>query len=178
MSIDTTPAGVDSDSYIDVAAADALAAADLGPESDRWTAGNDDEKEAALRRATREIDGYLGTGWPAFDAATPQALLFPRSIDADDDGEPLIPRAIERACYQQAIYVLKNAAVLAAANVHRARADGSDPGQAYAVDPYAGPAIISPMALHYLSGFRVAPKPGKAGGLRSLRVSVGFPGGY
>ena len=47
---------------------------------------------------------------------------------------------------------------------------------AYGVDPSNGPSIISPMALHYLAGFRTAPRAGKGGNVGSIRVASGFLG--
>ena len=37
--------------------------------------------------------------------------------------------------------------------------------------------ILSGQALHYLSGFRVAPRSTRAGAVRSVRVTSGFVGG-
>src|SRR4051794_17191794 len=79
MALDPTVAGASSDSYLSVAAADAMAAADLGPEAEAWVRGSAPQKEAALRRATRELDSYLGSRWMRYDTA--QARLFPRSVD-------------------------------------------------------------------------------------------------
>lgn len=174
MAIVATPASETADSYLTVAAADALAGADLGPERDAWQKAEAATKEAALRRATREVDGYVATGWDPFD--DDQALLFPREIDTDAAGDAIIPRKVQLACYQQAIYLVKNKDALAAMNAHRATAGQVDPDASYGVDPAAGPSIISPMAMHYLAGFRTAPRPGKGGGVSSVRVASGFPG--
>ena len=76
MTLDATPAGEDADSYLTLADADALAGADLGPEATTWITADVGLKEAALRRAAREIDAYVATGWPPFDGD--QALVFPR----------------------------------------------------------------------------------------------------
>lgn len=175
MAIVATPADPDADSYLTVAAADSLAGDDLGPEADTWRRAELALKEQALRRATREVDSYVATGWPPFDGD--QALVFPRAdIDVDAAGDAFIPRKVVLATYQQAIYVLKNRDVLAAMNAHRARQGETDPDSSYGVDPANGPSIISPMALHYLAGFRTAPRAGKGGGIGSVRVSSGFQG--
>ena len=178
MPIDVTPGGASANSYLTIAAAEVLATDDLGPEAAKWLSAGTDEKEAALKRATREIDEYLRTGWARY--STTQRLRFPRSVDLDADSEPIIPRGIELATYQQAIYVLKNATVLAAANTRRARnmQSASEPEISYSqAEPDDGTSIMSGQALHYLSGFRVAPRSNRTGGVRSLRATSGFVGG-
>jgi hypothetical protein len=178
MPIDVTPGGVSANSYMTIAAADVLATDDLGPEAAKWLSAGEDEKESALKRATREIDEYLRSGWTRY--STTQRLRFPRSVDLDADSEPIIPRGIELATYQQAIYVLKNASVLAAANTRRARnmQSASEPEISYSQsEGDDGTSILSGQALHYLSGFRVAPRSTRAGSVRSVRVSSGFMGG-
>lgn len=174
MTLDATPAGAAADSYLTVAAADALAGEDLGPERDAWLKADVETKERALQRATREVDAYVATGWPQYDGA--QALVFPREIDVDAGGDPIIPRKVVLATYQQALYVLKNRDALAAMNAHRAAGGTVDPDAAYSVDPQNGPAVISPMAMHYLAGFRTAPRISKGGSVRSARVRSGFIG--
>lgn len=175
MAIVATPASESADSYLTVAVADALAGDDLGPEADTWRKAELALKEAALRRATREVDSYVATGWLPYDGD--QALVFPRAdVDVDVAGDPLIPRKVVLATYQQAIYLLKNRDVLAAMNAHRARQGETDPDASYGVDPSNGPSIISPMALHYLAGFRTAPRAGKGGNVGSIRVASGFLG--
>lgn len=169
-----TPGSATATSYLTVAAADVLAADDIGPEPDKWLSSTAKDKAAALKRATREIDSYVATGWAAYD--DDQALLFPREQDVDGAGDPMIPRKIVLATYQQAIYVLKNKDALGAMNAHRARGGETDPDASYGVDPNNGPSIISPMAQHYLAGFRIAPKAGKGGGIGSVRVASGFVG--
>ena len=60
MAIDATIAGASANSYLTVAAADALAASELGRDMKAWTAATTDEKEAALVRATEEVDAEVG----------------------------------------------------------------------------------------------------------------------
>lgn len=174
MTLDATPAGAAADSYLTVAAADALAGEDLGPERDAWLKADVETKERALQRATREVDGYVATGWPQYNAD--QALTFPRELDVDGNGDPLIPRKVVLATYQQALYVLKNRDALAAMNAHRSRAGDVEPDASYGVDPQNGPSIISPMAMHYLAGYRTTPRISKGGSVRSARVRSGFIG--
>jgi len=174
-----TPGAADADSYLSLAGADEMAAKEpsTDPEIIAWGKVDATDKEAFLRRATNEIDAHVATGWAPYDAD--QALLFPRDqLDVDGDGEPFIPRKIERATFQQAIYVARNKDVLASMNAHRASGGSVDPDAAYGVDPAAGPSIISPLAMHYLSSFRIAPKAGKRGSVGSARVSSGFRGGW
>lgn len=179
MTLDATVAGISANAYIAVATADGFAGdEDIGAEAARWldvgtvTA----TKEKALKRATRELDAYLRSGWPPY--STSQALLFPRAVDLNPSSQPIIPRAIQRACYQQAIYLVANADVLAAANTRRARgmSSASEPNVSFTESPDDGSNELSPQALQYLSGFRIAARPTPAGSLRSLRIQPGFQG--
>lgn len=120
MPLDVTPGGSASDSYLSLADALAYANADLGPYADGWIASDDTTREKALRRATRDIDRYVGSTTEKY--AVDQALAFPRWEDVDSTGSPLIPVKLEQATYQQALYVLANAPVLDAAATRRARA--------------------------------------------------------
>jgi hypothetical protein len=176
MTLVATVADANANSYLLVADADTLAADDLGPEAAGWLAATLADKEGALKRATRELDGYLSTSWAPY--ASTQALLFPRSVDVTG-GVPYIPVKIKRACYQQGIYVLKNAAVLASANTRKARnmASASEPSASYSAGADDGSNVMSPLALHQLSGFRSASPPRGAGSVRSLRVTTGSPYG-
>jgi hypothetical protein len=167
MALDATVAGVNANSYLSVSAADAFAAADLGPEVDAWVAATTDQKERALKRATREIDGYLRSGWARY--VITQALLFPREVDYS--GSPVaafIPRNIQLACYEQATYVLRNAAVLDNARTRRARdmQSASEPNISYTTAEESG--FLSDAALAYVDLYR---RTGGARGLRSVRVS-------
>lgn len=169
MALDSTVAGSSSDSYISVAVADGFAADDLGPEATAWTAATTADKEKALKRATREIDGYLRTGWLRY--ATTQALLFPRSIDHSGTPEvAFIPRNVQLATYEQATYVLRNATVIDSARQRRARdlESASEPNISYTERRDSVPPVLSDAALHYLEGYR---RSGGPRGLRSVRVS-------
>lgn len=179
MALDATPAGTAADSYLTVADADALAGEDIGPEVDAWVsaATTVDRKERCLKRATREIDTYLRSGWPRYAAA--QALRFPRSSDVAG-GEPFIPVDLQRATYQQAIYINKNATILAAANRRRARnvTTASEPDVSYTQGDAEEPlSSMSALALHYLTGYATAPRAQRASKVGSVRVGSGFMGG-
>jgi hypothetical protein len=126
MALIVTAGGLDSDAYLDVAAADARAAADLGAYASKWVAAatevslsgpNRLRKEAALRRATQDVD-ELVRSVPAV-AVTGQALLFPRSLDWSTGW--MIPAGIQRATYRQALYLFANADVIDAAKTRQAR---------------------------------------------------------
>lgn len=120
MPLDTTPGGSASDSYLSLADSLTYATNDLGRFADGWIASDDGTREKALRRATRDIDRWVGQTGDRYSAD--QALAFPRWEDIDSDGIPFIPRVLEEATYQQAIYVLANADVLDNAATRRARA--------------------------------------------------------
>lgn len=174
MTLDATVAGASANSYLTVAAADALAESDMGPEAVKWLDANTTvvERERALKRATREIDGYVRTGWLPY--AGTQALRFPREIDAAS-GVAYIPSDITMATYHQAAYVLKNANIIDGANARHARAltQFSEPNISGSVDD--GVNIISPRAMHYLTGFEKASASKGGSGVRSVRLSGGFP---
>lgn len=171
MALDSTVAGTNADSYLSVADADALAAADLGPEADAWRALSNampadvEQKERALKRATREIDAYLRSGWARYVSG--QALLFPRLIDyRGTPAVPFVPTDIQRATYEQATFVLKNKDVLDYARTRRARdvQSASEPNLAFTERSDGGTTpVVSDAALLYLERYR------RAGGSRRIR---------
>lgn len=169
MTLDATVAGPTANSYLTVADADALAAVDLGRNAAQWldAATTTAIKEAALQRATREIDGNFPIAgmWVRYDAD--QALLFPRPQDAT--GVPLVPYIhanVRLACYHQAAYLVHNADAIDDAAARRARGlfsfSDSEGGGSVALDPTFG--LLSPQAQAYLGAVR-------AGG-RGTLVSV------
>lgn len=108
--------------YITIAEADAFAAGILAPDS--WLANGTLAKTAALERATREIDSLRFQG-RKYDAS--QQLAFPRVADAaaslaqtspvgtiwdwdDATQTAIVPAAVKRACFEQALFVLSGAA--------------------------------------------------------------------
>lgn len=152
MAIDATVGGASANSYLDVAAADALAADDLGPAAERWLAAATADKEKALKRATREIDGWIAERGSAPWSAT-QALLFPRVGDVDASDVPFIHRNVQQATYEQATYVLDNAAALDEAASRRAKGffsytnpDGT--GGSLAANPDFG--LLAPHVEHLM----------------------------
>ena len=173
MTLDATVAGASADSYLTVAAADALAGTDMGPEADLWLKSTItiDDRERALKRATNEIDGYVRSGWPKYAAS--QALRFPRSIDVSS-ATPFIPSDITKATYHQAAYILKNHSVIDRANARHARAlsQYSEDGVSGSLDDDAVN-IISPRAMHYLADYGKASQS-KPASMASARVSSGF----
>lgn len=120
MPLDATVAGAAADSYLTVAAADAFAESDFGPNAEKWRTATTEDKEGALRRATRDIDVTIGRVIAAYSSE--QALLFPRSVDLiAGTSDPMLPPRIKLATYLQASYLLRNAKVLDDAASFRAR---------------------------------------------------------
>jgi hypothetical protein len=120
MALDATVAGASANSYLTVAAADAFAASDLGRNAKDWLAATSEDKEAALIRASEEIDGTVGR--VESYAVLGQALLFPRLIDTELDGTtPKLPKTLQKATYLQAAYLIHNANLLDDAAARRAR---------------------------------------------------------
>jgi len=155
MAFDATVGGTAATSYLTVADADERATADIGPEADGWLKAATPIKEAALQRATRELDGYLRPGGYAYSEGV-QRLLFPRFDDLDAVGVLVLPFGILQATYHQAAYVIANHRVIDAANARRAQAGGpaTDPDTSYAVSEDGGPSILSPRAIYYLAAYQ------------------------
>lgn len=154
MPLDTTIGGAASDSYLSLADAAAFAAADLGTYADEWAAADDPTREKALRRATRDIDTFVGSTVEAWDAVTPQKLAFPRWEDVDTNGNPFLPPRLLQATYHQAAYVLANAEVLDAAATRRARAltNFTEPNVSGTINEDARFGRLSPVAEALLTG--------------------------
>lgn len=119
MPLDVTPGGSASDSYLSLADALAYATSDLGLYADGWQAADNATREKALRRATRDIDRYVGSTVEPY--ADGQKLAFPRWEDVDATGLPIIVPRLQEATYQQAAYVLHNSEVIDQASTRRAR---------------------------------------------------------
>jgi hypothetical protein len=105
--LDTTAGGPDADSYI--SAADATAYHALRG-NDGWLDGDDTSWDQALRRATTYMDGFYRGMWKGkrTNVAPPeQALAWPRTGAADEDGVSVdpnsIPRVIKYACAEAAL---------------------------------------------------------------------------
>jgi hypothetical protein len=179
--IDATVAGGLANSYLTVAAADALAEREASddPEVSAWLSAHFDDKQRWLIRATSEIDAELLTGWRAYTVG--QALLFPREIDIIGTG-PYIPTRIARATFYQAIYLAANSKTLGRARARRARdlQMSTEPNMSYMERGGQGqgrtgiahqPPLLSDRALHYLGAYRRADS---RRGIRSLRAVSGF----
>ena len=122
MTLDTTVAGDAANSYLSVADADARAATDLGRDVDTWLAASDATKEAALIRATADLDTYKRSSVELrYDVDTPQALRFPRSTDVNSSDAAFLPERLLAATWAQAKYRLHNANAFVDARTRRAR---------------------------------------------------------
>lgn len=142
MVLDVTLAGAAANSYITVAEADAEASADIGRNAEAWNSATVEAKEAALIRATEDIDYTVGRVSATYSPT--QRLLFPRSIDLIyGTSTPVLPGRIKSATYLQAAHLLKNAKVIDDAASFRARglSNFSNPdgtGGTVASDPRIG----------------------------------------
>jgi hypothetical protein len=122
MTIELDPVSSSGDAYISLDQADeyTLRVADITA----WTAADDDAKSRALVQASDEIDTLLFAGRP-YDAD--QARQFPRFVadgasewpagklaesgvvwDLDDDGVAIVPEAVKRATFAQALTILRD----------------------------------------------------------------------
>jgi hypothetical protein len=157
MPLDYTVGGSAANSYLSVAEGDGFAASDLGLFAKAWLDATTEEKEAALRRATSEIDAYVGV--PDVTAYYPyvQSLSFPRVYDVDPlTGAVYLPDRVKRSTYLQAAYLLAAAPQIDEAALRRSKgftsyANPDGTGGSVATD--AGFGRMHPDALRLLGGF-------------------------
>jgi hypothetical protein len=126
MMLDATIAGDTANSYLTLEEAAALAAVDLGRDAAAWRDADDEALEAALIQATLDVDAY-GTGQAEVQYDVDQALRYPRAVDVLDD-EPILPRLLKQATYEQAKYRLYLADAIVDARARRARGYASFSG--------------------------------------------------
>lgn len=155
MPLVITPGAAGADSYITLEQALARAGADLGRFAAKWkdAATPDEDREAALRRATLDVDDYIGYT-ELWDPYTPQARRFPRAEDLNLAGVTIIPEAIKKATYLQAIYVLSNAELIDDSATRRSRGlrNFSEPNVSGELsEPRAG--LMAPRAVEVLDAF-------------------------
>lgn len=153
MPLDVTPGGTAADSYLSVADSLLYANNDLGSFAAGWIAADSATQEKALRRATRDIDRFLGATVAGY--AIGQRLSFPRYYDVDPiTGLPIIPERVQEATYLQAIYVLANADVIDQASTRRARGlmNFTEPNVSGAIAEDANFGRLSPDAAALLTG--------------------------
>lgn len=149
MTLDSTVAGPDANSYLDADEADAFAATDA-VNGDAWLAAEDEAKDRALMAATTDVDLYKRSSGTRYSAV--QALLYPRDIDLDDAAMPILLADVRRATYEQAVYLLRNAKLIADAAARRARAlysfSDDDGSGTQALSPGFG--LYAPKMTEYL----------------------------
>lgn len=121
VTMNTTVAGTDSNSYVGLTEADAyLSERD---DNSQWDDLTDDQKREKLIQATRVIDGYPFEG-VKYDTSTTvsgdysgQALAFPRSGDADSTGTVFVPDEVKWATCEVAWLLLTNRAAFGVSTV-------------------------------------------------------------
>lgn len=118
MVLVATVAGADANSYLTVADANTLAAADA-IHGAAWLAASDADKELMLFAATRDVEVFKGNVGPKYSAS--QARAFPRATIDVLEGVPFLPAALEEATYCQAVHLLVHRALLADAQKRRAQ---------------------------------------------------------
>lgn len=123
MALVATVGAANADSYITLAEADAYLAARFGTAA--WDALSDDDKEKALRQATREVDRHRFRGSKAF---VDGSLQFPRYEQSE--ALTVNPRSVREACAEQALWIAANAANGGRSDRQKLQADGV---QAWAV---------------------------------------------
>lgn len=173
MPLDATVAGAAANSYLTIPEADAFASVDpvLGA---KWLAATLEEKERLLIAATDDVDLYKKAVGARYSAS--QARLFPRSTDVT--GDPALPFLlpdVKRATYEQAVYLLDNAHLIAQAANHRANgllnsADGNGSWTA-ALSPTYG--LYAPKMTERLDRIGAAGRSGRF--LVSVPIASSYP---
>jgi hypothetical protein len=122
MPLDYTVDGSAADSYVSLAEADGFAASDIGRFAKAYADAPIETKEAALRRAAREIDAYVGISPDEAYYYGVQARAFPRVRDIDYvTSLPEIPTRVKFAQYLQAAYLCAVADQIDEAAARRAK---------------------------------------------------------
>lgn len=149
MTLDATVAGDTANSYLEADEADEFAASDT-VNGDAWLAAEDEAKERALMAATNDVDLYRRSAGTRYSAV--QALLFPRDIDLDTAAMPILIADVRRGTYEQAVYLLRHAKLIADAASRRARAlysfSDDDGSATQALSPSFG--LYAPKMTEYL----------------------------
>ena len=106
MTIDATVSGANSDSYCDVAYADAYHL--TRGFNDEWAAADTNAKEIVLKWATRLLDRL---NWMSPRTLQLQALRWPQMDAYDQDGWPVLQTVIHKnvkdAACEMALYLLR-----------------------------------------------------------------------
>jgi hypothetical protein len=172
VTIDATVSGPAANSYLTVADADARAATDLGRDLAAWYAADEPTKEAALIRATVDLDTFKRS--PAESKYAPaQARRFPRSTDVSG-GVSFLPVLLLDATWAQAKYRLDNADAFVDARSRRARGyssfSGDDGGATMSLHTELEPVSVEAQMLmdDVLGTMGVA---GRRPGFRSIQAS-------
>lgn len=84
LTVEDGTAKSDADSYLSVADADTYNTNYTG--STDWSAASTAAKEIALRQATQYLEVHLDGNWRGFKFTSTQALAWPRSSAADNEG--------------------------------------------------------------------------------------------
>jgi len=112
----TLPVDPAADAYADVAFGDAYFTG--RPNAAHWTGGTTEEREWALKMSTSLLDAVAWRGTRAYTVAE-NALQWPRTgYDPDDISAPTdsVPRAIQNATCEQALYLLQNGTLASGQN--------------------------------------------------------------
>lgn len=168
MVLDATVAGSAANSYLTVAAADALAATDA-IHGTAWLAAATPDKERMLIAATRDCEVFKGNVGATYSAT--QARRFPRVVDVATD-VPFLPQALLQAAYEQAAHLLVNHKHIADAQARRAQGTLSqqDANGAWtaAIDPRFG--RYAPGMVEQLAQLAAVVRPG---GRRIVSAPIG-----
>lgn len=148
-------ASANANSYLSVAEADAYAESDVGRHPAIWLGAKEDDKEAALITATTYIDGFRR--WRIMPYQVGQRLVFPRITDVVS-AAPYILENVKRACYEQAVYLLKNGQLVDDAHARHAKNLSSfqddDGSGTISLSPTRN--LMSPEATMFLSAIPAA----------------------
>ena len=151
VTVDATVGGAEANSYLTVADADDILDLRLGTSA--WSSASTDDKGRALIMATRDIDSNRFQGERI---SSTQVLEFPRTYQREAATE--IPRDIQFACAEQALWCLQNSATGGRSERQQLRAEGVTSYTVGSLSETLSDGIsvgggLSPDSARYLAGY-------------------------
>lgn len=173
MALIATVGGSTSNSYVTLAEAETFFASHfLIAKTSTWATLSDGQKEAALKRATQQLDslrildteygsGALPTALVAYEGyeltihrqMVNQRLQFPRNIDIDENDDAFVPQNVKDAQCEQAVYLLTFDEGALATQMSGIKVETVAAGSVRIRNEYTGSSLgssLSPMAVELM----------------------------
>ena len=167
LTIEDGSGKTDADSYLAVADADTYLTANyLATDTSliAWDAATEASQEIALRQATQYVDIRHDGNWRGLKFTTTQALAWPRTLAADNEGDYFdtdeIPQQLKDAIAELALRVIAGDTLLA---------DQSSPASIKSKSVTAGPIQRS---IEYVGGLSPVKKYPKVENLMKSLVAI------